>query len=212
MTTKSKCLCFCQLYAAIVLAAVLGKATGFVQLTRSLVSVTSSQRPDVEHKFSRRPRTSVKSVKRNENLEAENLAASSQQQQLQNESWSDAIIISSHYACPSRKSMVVNVQVNAKTCQEYTRPGQFVQFAFQDKNPIFLAMASPPHRTTSANSVDEDRGVFEFLIKLSPRLEWLTEALIEGQTVQVSAVMGDGFPLHVFRTPATKTTILMAAA
>ena len=109
---------------------------------------------------------------RDENTQAENLAKSQQ------EGWRDAKILVSRPACPSNKSTFMQLQVDDTTQSEYTVPGQFLQFRYQDEDPIFLAIASAP-----------DADHFEFLIKMAPRLSWLSEALVEGNTVQVSRVM-----------------------
>lgn len=131
---------------------------------------------------------------RDENLQAESLAKTQQ------ENWRDARIVTSRPACPSGKSTYIELQVDAATRKEYTIPGQFVQFRYKDAEPIFLAIASAP-----------DAENFEFLIKMAPRLTWLPEALVEGNTVQVSQVMGNGFPLTDLTTNTVESMVLVAA-
>jgi len=140
------------------------------------------------------PPLSSSSDTRDENVQAETLAESQQ------EKWRDATILSSRPACASGKSTFVQLQVDAATQQEYTIPGQFVQFRYQEEDPIFLAIASAP-----------DVSNLEFLIKMAPRLTWLADALVEGTTVQVSRVMGQGFPLEDLSNRTIDNIILAAA-
>lgn len=105
--------------------------------------------------------------------------------------WKAAEIVSSRPACPSGKSTLIEIQVDQETLQEYTTPGQFVQLRPNDDttDPIFLAISSAP----SFGKTDES--TLQFLIKMSPRLPWLPETLVQGVTVKISPVMGSGFPL-----------------
>mmetsp|Transcript_21369 Transcript_21369/g.27616 ORF Transcript_21369/g.27616 Transcript_21369/m.27616 type:complete len:306 (+) Transcript_21369:84-1001(+) len=136
---------------------------------------------------------------RDENSEAETFTSSQQ------EDWRDAKILSSRPACPSGKSTIIQLQVDAATHQEYTMPGQFVQFRYKDADPIFLAIASAP-------ATGAEKNCFEFLIKMAPRLDWLPEALVEGNTVQVTGVMGEGFPLEDLGNTKKIESIILAAA
>lgn len=136
---------------------------------------------------------------RNENKDAEGLASSFQQEE---EKWRDARIRSCRPACASGKSMLIQLEVDEITRQEYTIPGQFVQFQWKNENAIFLAMASAPS--------NED--CFEFLIKKSPRLAWLDEALQTDNIVQISRVLGNGFPLSTQLDDEGVDRILLLAA
>lgn len=106
--------------------------------------------------------------------------------------WTDATIVYCEKACPSGKSYLVRIQETMadQNCgdsllRKYRVPGQFVQLRYKEEDPIFLAISSPPGKP-----------YLEFLIKMSPRLPWLKEALIEGKSsIQLSHVMGDGFPI-----------------
>ena len=138
--------------------------------------------------------------------------------QKEQQNWRDAQIIACRPACPSGKSALIRIQVDAATQKEYTIPGQFVQFRSKEgtMDPIFLAMSSAPPCTARGSNNHGEETSFEFLIKLSPRLPWLKEALVEGNTIQLSPVMGKGFPLddklHVLLSNNDIDTLLLAAA
>lgn len=128
--------------------------------------------------------------------------------------WRNVRVLSSRPACRSGKSTVIEVEVDAKTQREYTVPGQFVQFRHSESTPepIFLAMSSAPSSSSSSSS---PAPTFEFLIKMSPRLPWLKDALIAGNTVQISSVAGSGFPVANIGSEgddATTDRYLLAAA
>lgn len=72
----------------------------------------------------------------------------------------------------------------------YQIPGQFIQMKIPgvDGKPGFFAIASPPPKP------DDTEGLLEFLIKVSDSTVPLV-SLKPGDTVEVSPVMGKGFPI-----------------
>jgi len=114
------------------------------------------------------------------------------------QTWKEAEIVASCPACPSGKSTLVEVRVDRDTLQQYTTPGQFVQLRPDDATtaPIFLAISSAP---TCGKT---DAVTLQFLVKLSPRLPWLLDTLVTGNTVQISPVMGSGFSLSQLSSEA----------
>jgi len=103
--------------------------------------------------------------------------------------WYDATILSTTKACPSGKSLLWNVQVPERLWNDYVTAGQFLKLRRRKNkgnnspsiSSLFLAMSSPPGSAT-----------FEFLVKTTPNIPWLTDVL-PGETVQVSDIMGQGF-------------------
>lgn len=114
------------------------------------------------------------------------------------QTWKEAEIVASCPACPSGKSTLVEVRVDRDTLQQYTTPGQFVQLRPDDATtaPIFLAISSAP---TCGKT---DAVTLQFLVKLSPRLPWLLDTLVTGNTVKISPVMGSGFSLSQLSSEA----------
>lgn len=113
--------------------------------------------------------------------------------------WSEAKVESVDKACESGASVLVRVKVPAGTFQQYQYPGQYVQVRLDDgeTKPLFLAMASPPPRRSSDED-DPAKGsseTFEFLVKKTPSNDWITSAGTAGTAVQVSQVLGSGFPM-----------------
>jgi NAD(P)H-flavin reductase len=164
-----------------------GEAAVFIPTEK----LTLSPRIMMECFFRKRGWALASTSRRNENQSAVSLAEEQQSKQI---AWRDATILSSQRACLSGKSRLVRVQLdNDATLQEYQMPGQFVQFRYKNNDPIFLAMSSPPGSP-----------YLEFLIKMSPRLPWLNEALVDGQSfIQVSPITGEGFPLQKLIAPTS---------
>ena len=106
--------------------------------------------------------------------------------------WSSARVSAISPACPSESCVNLVLEVSAETAEGYTVPGQYVQMKIagdDDAQPIFLAIASPPQ------IADEGEPTFmEFLIKKTENNGWITSAN-EGDTVDVSQVLGNGFPM-----------------
>ena len=154
------------------------------------------------------------SASRDEDQQAAIISNDERSSETKKQSWKDAEIVSSRPACPSGKSTLIEIRVDQETLQEYTTPGQFVQLRPKDDttDPIFLAISSAP---TSGKT---DSSTLQFLIKMSPRLPWLAETLLEGTTVKISPVMGSGFPLDQLSSKANDhanaevSTVILAAA
>ena len=208
------------LWLLVVVVATFGTvASAFVSQFRRFALGTTATRGPVARQagYLELPKTIHPDLRqqRNENSEAETLVTASSQQKGEEEEdgWIDAKIVSSRPACSSGKSTVIFLEVGTETYQKYTTPGQFVQLKYKDNDPIFLAIASAPGTGTNADGTAAPNRCFEFLIKMSPRLSWLPEALIEGTRVQVSSVMGEGFPLgDLINTAKNVNQIILAAA
>mmetsp|Transcript_38898 Transcript_38898/g.94171 ORF Transcript_38898/g.94171 Transcript_38898/m.94171 type:complete len:334 (-) Transcript_38898:254-1255(-) len=101
--------------------------------------------------------------------------------------WSDATVKTNDEANQSGNSVVMTVDVPPETAQEYKIPGQYVQVRLNDDTkPLFLAIASAP---------SPENAQFEFLVKKTDDNGWMTSAA-PGSTVQVSQVLGGGFPIE----------------
>lgn len=103
--------------------------------------------------------------------------------------WSDATILSNEKACPSGKSVVLQVQVPTTVQEKYQISGQFLQLRLDESTePLFLAMSSAP------NNNDDDS--FQFLVKTTTSTDtsWLSN-ILPNTVVQVSPIMGKGFAL-----------------
>lgn len=105
------------------------------------------------------------------------------------EVWSDCKVVSTAHACPSGKSLLWRVSVSPELGRSYKIPGQFVKLRLnKDIEPLFLAMCSAP---------SDDDNTFEFLVKTTKNINWLT-GVASGTSVQLSHVLGGGFPLEDF--------------
>lgn len=102
--------------------------------------------------------------------------------------WNSVSIIENSVACEAHRLVVVNVGVTDATgslTDAYRHPGMYVQMRRDaDCKPAFLAVSSAP--TIS--------GIFEFIIKDSESLSWI-DSLRPGDDVQMTPVMGKGFPV-----------------
>jgi Oxidoreductase NAD-binding domain len=120
--------------------------------------------------------------------------------------WSVGTIASVDPACEAGTSVLVRVGVPPSLHQQYQIPGQYVKLRPHDglegefKPPLFLAMSSPPPVGGGAGSNDNDNSdddgpVFEFLVKRTSANAWLTSSPSPFAAVQVSGVLGLGFPV-----------------
>ena len=114
--------------------------------------------------------------------------------------WSPASITSITDACPSGKSITMEVSVPLETFASYTIPGQYVQVKPSSTantndddddsiQPAFLAICSGP---TSSDDAAGASSTFQFLVKRTGNNEWLTDAAA-GTAIQVSQVLGNGY-------------------
>lgn len=100
--------------------------------------------------------------------------------------WASATVTENEKACKSGSCVSIHVDVPADTAAEYATPGQYVQVRLNEETqPLFLAIASAP---------DKENASFEFLIKKTDNNDWITAAE-SGLTVEVSQVLGNGFPM-----------------
>lgn len=111
-------------------------------------------------------------------------AAQTQQQT----EWNVVSIVENSVICEAHRYVVINVGTTGEKgslSDSYRMPGMFVQIRQNDESkPGFFAISSAP--TIS--------GYFEFLIKESDSSAWLSN-LGPGDSVQMSPVMGKGFPM-----------------
>lgn len=115
--------------------------------------------------------------------------------------WNEGTVAFVVPACEAGTSVVVRVQVSPNVHEQYHSPGQYVKIRPQDggegvTKPLFLAMSSPPpvDGGEGANEKD-DSPFFEFLVKETHANGWLALAAYAGTAVQVSHVLGSGFPV-----------------
>lgn len=92
-------------------------------------------------------------------------------------------------ACEAHRLLVLDVGVTAEVgslCDSYRVPGMYVKMrpAEEGVKDVFLAISCAPNM----------QGVFEFLVKDTDATAWIAD-LEKGGTVQVSPVMGKGFPM-----------------
>ena len=101
--------------------------------------------------------------------------------------WTTAKVTSNTPANKSGKCISIHLELQSDVSKEYTIPGQYVQVrSTEETKPLFLAIASPPNA---------DSNTFEFLIKKTDDNEWMTAAA-PGLSLQVSQVLGGGFPIQ----------------
>jgi NAD(P)H-flavin reductase len=103
--------------------------------------------------------------------------------------WNAAQITKISDACPSGKSVSLQLSVPSETAAAYTVPGQYVQVqpvvTSEDVKPAFLAICSGP-------SSEEGAATFDFLVKRTDANDWLTN-VPAGTALQVSQVLGNGY-------------------
>lgn len=106
--------------------------------------------------------------------------------------FSPAKVVMNKRLCDGLHSLVLDIGEQAAGA--YTKPGQFIQVKVgADSKPGFFAIASPPD--------PNNRGAVELLIKRQPGATAdLLCGTSEGDSVEVSPVMGKGFPVD--RIPA----------
>jgi len=103
-------------------------------------------------------------------------------------------------------SMIWNLKLDVGPISEgYTKPGQFVQAKVGDSKPGFFAIASPPARDNN------DYGKLQLLVKAQGGTAELLCKLSPGEKVEVSPVMGKGFPVERLQPPSEFPTVLLFA-
>jgi NAD(P)H-flavin reductase len=138
--------------------------------------------------------------------------------------WTAASIVSVEKACESGNSLSVRIEVPEETFRQYKFPGQYVQVRPQisegdeETKPLFLAMASPPPSSpgNDENQPSATSVCFDFLVKKTPSNGWITSAVGGKTAVQVSQVLGSGFPtednLEGFKYDFPTQNVLLFAA
>lgn len=112
--------------------------------------------------------------------------------------WNPVKVLENTVVCEEHRYLVLNVGITGETgslCDAFRVPGMYVQIRPNaDVKPGFFAISCAPNV----------QGIFEFLIKDNPKTDWIT-TLSAGDTVEVSPVMGNGFPvskqLDLFQYP-----------
>lgn len=133
-------------------------------------------------------------------------ASETKTQTQQQTDWNDVSILEISRPCEDHFLLRVNVGITfelGSLCDAYRVPGMYVKLRPTDSEsrgikPGFFAISSPP--TVS--------GEFEFLIKDSPGVQWISE-LSDGDTIQSSPVMGKGFPFSSLQ-PVPSDVLLFA--
>ncbi|KAL3684751.1 hypothetical protein R1sor_002773 [Riccia sorocarpa] len=119
--------------------------------------------------------------------------------------WATAPVEELDQAAESLVHLVLDISDNPELRNGFTKPGQFVQVKVGNVKPAFLAIASPP-------AVAQKEGRLEFLIK---DVEGSTASLIcglnRGDKVELSQVMGSGFPTERIMPPEEYKTLLLFA-
>jgi NAD(P)H-flavin reductase len=120
--------------------------------------------------------------------------------------------------------VLVRLEVPEDTFRQYQVPGQYVQIRPQssegdeETKPLFLAMASPPPPSTGKDENDPSAPsfCFDFLVKKTPNNGWITSSGGGKTAVQVSQVLGSGFPteenLEGFKYDFPTQNVLLFAA
>lgn len=118
--------------------------------------------------------------------------------------WTKVPVLESKRVAELLSSVKLDISNNEELKTGFTKPGQFVQVKIGTGKPAFLAIASTPKAA--------EEGVLEFLIK---DVEGTTAseicALKEGSEVDISQVMGKGFPLEKLSPPDEFSTVLIFA-
>jgi len=108
--------------------------------------------------------------------------------------WETCTILSC--APESKNCALVKVQTTSEQAAAYQTPGQYLQFKVagdDSAKPFFLAMANPP-TGKAEDKENSSPAEFEFLIKRSDNNGWVFD-LKEGDKVDMSQVLGKGFPI-----------------
>ncbi|KAG2319860.1 hypothetical protein Bca52824_013073 [Brassica carinata] len=120
--------------------------------------------------------------------------------------WTPAPLSLIESAAESLFHISIDVSSSPDLAASYTRPGQYLQLRVPDvEKPSFLAIASPP-------SLAASRGAFEFLVKsIAGSTAEILCGLKRGETVELSAVMGNGFDMGQVDPPEEYPTVLIFA-
>ncbi|KAJ4825176.1 hypothetical protein Tsubulata_022543 [Turnera subulata] len=120
--------------------------------------------------------------------------------------WTQAPLSVIEPAAESLFHVTIDVSDSPDLAASHTRPGQYLQLRVPEvEKPSFLAIASPP-------SYAGAKGAFEFLVKSVPgSTAELLCGLKRGDVVELSAVMGKGFPIEKIERPEDYSTVLIFA-
>jgi NAD(P)H-flavin reductase len=103
--------------------------------------------------------------------------------------WNVVKVLENSQICEEHRYVVINVGTTAEKgslCDAFRVPGMYVQLRENAAcKPGFFSISSAPNV----------QGIFEFLIKETPHVEWISR-LKPGGTVEMSPIMGNGFPIR----------------
>ncbi|KAF2310875.1 hypothetical protein GH714_018056 [Hevea brasiliensis] len=118
--------------------------------------------------------------------------------------WSQAPLSQIEPAAESLFNVTIDVSDSPDLATSHTRPGQYLQLRIPDvEKPSFLAIASPPSYAAA-------KGAFEFLVKsVAGSTAELLCGLKEGDVVELSQVMGNGFDIDRIAPPEKYPTVLI---
>lgn len=120
--------------------------------------------------------------------------------------WTPTPISSIEDAAESLFHISIDLSDSPDLATSHTVPGQYLQLRLPDvEKPSFLAIASPPALAAAT-------GAFEFLVKSVPgSTAELLCGLKEGDMVELSQVMGNGFNIDKINPPLDYPTVLIFA-
>ncbi|KAK9837357.1 hypothetical protein WJX84_001967 [Apatococcus fuscideae] len=113
--------------------------------------------------------------------------------------WTNAFITSTKPAAEGLQSVTVDI---GKLAGDYKKPGQFIQVRVNGSKPGFFAIASPPD--------ENNQGLVELLIKRQGETAEAICSVAEGGNVDVSHVMGKGFPMDKAPHETIKELLIFA--
>ncbi|WOH07657.1 hypothetical protein DCAR_0727090 [Daucus carota subsp. sativus] len=120
--------------------------------------------------------------------------------------WTQTPLVSIKPAAESLFHVTVDVSESPEVAASYKSPGQYLQLRLPEvEKPAFLAIASPP-------SLAAERGVFEFLIKsVAGSTAEILCGLSGGDVVELTSVMGKGFPIGSISPPEEYQSVFIFA-
>jgi NAD(P)H-flavin reductase len=103
--------------------------------------------------------------------------------------WNVVKVLENSQICEEHRYVVINVGTTAEKgslCDAFRVPGMYVQLRENAAcKPGFFSISCAPNV----------QGIFEFLIKETPHVAWISR-LKPGGTVEMSPIMGNGFPIR----------------
>lgn len=113
--------------------------------------------------------------------------------------WTNVFVTSTKPAAEGLQLVTLDI---GKLAGDYTKAGQFIQVKANDVKPGFFAIASPPD--------PNNQGLIELLIKRQGEAAEAICSVAEGGKVDVSHVMGNGFPIDKAPHETIKELLIFA--